>query len=232
MIYDGLDTKEYFTVEDIRRHLLPPVENHTFRQYHLKTRHGQSLIEVDIRLIEDTYVALSELKRKVAGLLYKTSPKPLILRDDPTRYDNAILDGTHDFEKFWTSGKTTLKFLVPEGESISIAKKTVSIAAGSSSTITIEGTAETRPVITATMSGSVANIKLTNTTYGETLLINKAYSAGNVVTIDLLKRFVTMGGGSQMASIPPESDFFSLRPGENQVSSNVPIKLEYQERWL
>src|SRR5690606_9323249 len=107
-------------VENVRTSVLPPIRNvlkeipGRHGALHNRVILGPRLIEVDIRLIENTRKEVKQVARKMAGLLYKKEPKKLIFKEEPKKDELAILDVNTDLERLFFTGFTTLVFLCPE----------------------------------------------------------------------------------------------------------------------
>ena len=231
MTFNGQDFDNIFVVERVTRSLSAGINNSYIKEYHLKTEIAPTSIRVKIRLIEESDLALTELKRYVAGKLYSDKPEKLILYDDPTRYDIAKLDGMPDFEKLWTTGSTELNFINYSGISYSSELKSPNISTDTS--LSIGGTRKTKPKITVLFSGVAASYKVTNMTTGKHVEITgQNFVAGNVLVVDCEKQVATLNGNPIMPKVTLLSDFFALQPGINLINSTKPGTIEYQEAWL
>lgn len=229
MNFNGVDFSDYFVVEGVERTLLPGIRNAYAKSNHMNTEILPTVIAVRIRLIENDDLSLVELKREVAGLLYTDKPAKLVLYDDPTRYDMAKLDGSTDFSKLWTSGSATLKFICAEGLSYSDFPRSAPIG-----TVHVGGTRPTKPVFTITFASIyVGDFIVSNATTGKSVTITgQPFSSGAVLVIDCQKQLVTLNGNPIMPKVTLYSDFFTLNPGNNILTSTKPGTVAFNEAWL
>lgn len=227
MIFNGIDFSDYLTVESVDRGFMPSISNTYVKKYHRRSEINPTSIKVSVRLIQDTDEELTELKRLLAGMLFTTEPKKLILYDDPTRYDLVALDGGTSLERLWTTGRTTLTFINGEGVSYSNIPRTENI-----STINVGGTWKTRPIFEMTVGSLVSEVRVTNVTTGKLVTVKSVFQVGNKVIIDCQKEIVTVNGNPIMGKVSLQSDFFDLIPGANQLSYTVPGTVKFNEAWL
>lgn len=101
--------------------------------------------------------------------------------------------------------------------------------------VSISGTAETRPVFTATFATKALFFKVSNGT--DYVLVDREFNTGDVLEIDCVKEVCRLNGDSNLAMpfVTFDSDFFALKPdGQIIVTpegvSNVDVI--YTERWL
>ena len=189
---------------------------------------GPRLIEVDIRLIENTRKEVRQVARKLAGLLYKKEPKKLIFKEEPNKYELAILDGNTDLERLFFTGFTTLVFLCPEPATYG-EKYIVDIGG----TMHNMGTYPSKGIIKIEITEETDHLEVTLLSTGEFLYIDDNFDVGDIVVIDLEKEYVTKNDYSAMPNLYLESDFFEIPVGEFEItiSSGNGI-LEFRERWL
>lgn len=237
LIYAGYNFSDEFYVEQIRRPWMQPILNESVQAndrnaYHRKTRRaGHYTIETDVRLIEDHRLTVTELKRRLSPLLFKTRPHRLETRQDPL-WDMAILDGQIDFARFLATGFATL-FWRAYGPSYG-AFRTIT-----GTSILNQGTDETWPVITLTATGSASSITVQSLTTGETMHITQELSAGQSIVIGAYDaeyrhhQTMTMNGSIIMDKLSSQADFIRLLPGENTLQvTGATVKTEFWERWL
>lgn len=126
IIFDGIDTSQYFTTEEVSYNLL----NKEIETVKVGGTPGERVIKSDINKDEFTakiffnYKQLRDaeiksefdLKRKIAELFHRDEPRPFIYSKDPNVYINVIYDGTAEIE-FFADGtaETELSFTNPDG---------------------------------------------------------------------------------------------------------------------
>lgn len=235
MIFGDVYLTQYFRIKDIRKSLLPRIENVStiipgkpgieFK----KTNLEEGYIYVDIRIRSLNKERLNELKRYLASILFTTELKKLRLPDESGVYYMAKLDGVTDIERVVTHGDVTLTFLCPDplgyGES-----KTFNLTRDT--TLRNLGTYETAGVITAKITETIDHLEITLQNTGEFIYLGHDFVAGDIVKINFEEEMIYKNGYSIMKDLYLESDFFKLPVGEFRITSNVNATLEFVERWL
>lgn len=236
MIFNGIDFSDYFVVEYIRRQFLPPIEAVTVEvpgrvgNRFVKSKLDEGVVEVDIRIIEKTRLLAQQKARQMAGLLYTTEPKKLILRDTPDSFNLAILDGDMDFEKFLHTGFTTLTFLCPDPSMYDLTETT--IVNVQSKTIVNPGTLPSRGILTV-KPGTRTNVKITLQNTGEYIHIEDSFIASDTVVIDMEEESVRKNDILIMDKLDINSDFFEIPTGNSTITTTGgTITVKYRRRWL
>ena len=236
MRFNGYDLSGLLVVEEIRRQLVPTVDNVLVRRpgrdgaEHVRTTYGTRLTEVDIRLIERDRDALQQAIRSLAGRLYTRGPARLDLHDDPDKYEMAVLDGAVDVDKLLYTGGATLVFVSPEPASYSNHVQTVEIGPGYIRNV---GTYPATGVITVTLDEPVASLRVTQLETGDMVHIDHALVENDVVVIDLGAESVTKNGASIMADVSLSSDFFEIPTGKFKITVTAGVAvLRYRARWI
>lgn len=231
MIYDGFnfDSIKGFTVEDIRRSLLPTLTISTVHASGDKgdifrsSSVGRNRVDVDIRIIADSRKELNEKVHLISCKLLKDKPSKLELRDEPNRYNMAILDGEVAINKVRATGFMTLPFLIPDGMLFDNkeTKSTTNI-----------GNIDAPWVL----KGKIVNklITIINSKTLEKVTINaKDAVSGDKITINFGEETVFINNRLAMTTLSAESDFWELQPGENPytVSGLIVEEVLHRARW-
>ncbi len=232
--FNGHDLEDYVVVEAVRRQLMPPVQNITYRmpgrdgERHIRTQLGPRVIEMDVRLIEDDKAALLSTIRTLAGILMTREPAKLEL-DESNKYEMAILDGTIEVEQFLSTGGATLRFLCPSPASYG-TKQTKNITGAN---LVNAGTYPADGVVTVTFAAPASALEVKNVTTGERVYIEHDFVATDVVVIDLAAEVVKKNGNSIDEDVFLDSDFFEIPVGTYKltVSAGTGV-LVYTDRWL
>lgn len=237
MIFNDIDFTPYLKVESIRRDILPPRSifskkipgrlGHRFIKVEMEPR----TIEVDVRLIERNRKAVQEKVRQIAGMLHTTEPKKLILRDEPTRYNIAILSESTDIEKFVNTGFATLRFLCLDPLSYSIEKNIIQL--GQSTTIYNKGTFNTTGTINININNNTNYLEVLLVETGEKIYIEDNLTTGDKILINLQDEYVKKNDALIMDKLHIISDFFELPVGKFTIKlSSGTGTLEFREVWL
>lgn len=229
VIFNNNVLNEYVIVEEIRDSILPPLftdrtDNVSSRGSRFrKNRLKEKIIEVDIRMID----GLEDKKMQLASVLYTEN---LVKLEFDGYYYMAILDGSTELVKFLYTGSVTLEFLATDpiayGEN-----RTNDIV--DNVTLILGGTYKTLPKFSFNISSTLNKIRINNMGTGKYVEVNHNFINGDKVEIDFNDKWKVRKNGSVIAeNVTIESDFFSLKVGENKLSVNIPCTLEYVERWL
>lgn len=110
-------------------------------------------------------------------------------------------------------------------------------ATGTSITIGNHTPYEVRPsLITATLGANASKITIDNVTTGRHIILNGAYTAGQVLILDIEKRTVTLNGQNIKNNLDfVESDFFGFVLSPNDVITISPVStmaIAVRGRWL
>ena len=232
MIFNGYDFKNDLVVEYIDRTLLPPISNTTYKipgkpgALLTSSDTGVGTISVKVRMFEPTRILTQALIRKVAGKLYYDTPKRLELRDEPDKYNMAILGGDTDLEKFLHTGGTDLKFQLLDPYAYSKQETTVAL----NTEFTNPGTAAGYGIISFKASaGSSVIIK----SGLKELKVIFPFVGTEVMEIDLEKELITMNGNNAMKYLSLDSDFFKIEPGKNMIEVISSIgTVTFRSRWI
>lgn len=227
--YDGVDLTDKLVVEKIDRPFvvsensslnIPGYPGELFRKNQL----GSKTINVSCRLFAENLSNLLELEDELKKILIKPTPRKLVLRDRPDKYDLAILDGTMGLDKMIRTGLLNLSFLSPSGLSYSS-----DISDGTNNI----GTAPTPWILKGVASGG--QIKISDTKHGLTVVLDDDFlNTDDEVEIDAEQEIIKINGNLNMHALYFESAFWDLKIGENEIKveglSSYDIK--YRARWL
>lgn len=235
MIFNGYDFSPYLRCNPTRS-VLPPVNVKT-----TETPNGNGEI-FDTSTLESLSIPVSarlcyrgnerpmEVRRRLAAMLYCNSPAKLVLDDDPTRYYMAILSGESPLDSLWRTGKAELTFICPDpiayGANINFEMRiTIGISVG--------GTYESHPIITAIPAANTSYWRITENTSGDYVQINHSFDGTQALVIDCANQSATIDGESTDVDVVLASNFFALRPGRTTLkTSSGTATIEYIERWL
>lgn len=119
--FDGKHSSELIdVVTDIRRRILPPVNNRTvdIPGSHGVYDYGFNFtgleIQIDIMLIGSDYADLRAKVRNIAAWLGQEEVKPLVFDDEPDKTYFARLSDSSELEEIIYSGSASLTFLCPD----------------------------------------------------------------------------------------------------------------------
>lgn len=238
MIFNNIDFSTLFTVEKIQVPMLPSILNSYIEvpkmrgSKFVRNRLDMKAINVDIRLIEDSADDVATKVRTLAGQLYTTEPKKLIL-DDSGLYETAVLDGQIDIDKLLYTGFAILTFICPDPLSY---KDKPSVSIVDTAALSIGGTYETLPKFTISVDSTISYIKISHTESGKYVHVEHAFVSGDVVEIDFSDKWKVRKNDVVIAEdVYIESDYFALNVGVNNVSvlpTGLDVVMEYKERWL
>ncbi len=236
MIYNGFDFSPWFKTKLITRSLLPEYDVETQDIPYLP---GERVMHVKLKPLPLKVLAewrarpsddMAALRRIMAARLVCLKEAPLYLDDERHLgvYYMAMLTSPNELDTLWHTGSAELDFTAYDPIAYG-AKR--SGAVGYSTTLTVGGSFETRPVITCKPGGSVSYLKLTNMDTGEFVQINENLNSSASVVIDMEEQHVTVNGQTHAPTY--ESSFFPLHPGRNSLRlSSGTGTIEWTERHI
>lgn len=238
MIFNNIDFEEFLIVERINRNLLPPIEGDGVvipgrpGRLSVPPTIGSGTISVDIRIIEDDLLTVQQVARKVAGLLFTTQPKVLKLRDEPGRYNYAMISGEIELQKVPISkvvGSSTLIFRCDDPLTYDENMKNESDISGK--VLENKGTAKTKKaVISLDVLSTVSFVKITLKETLDHVQINQNLVSGDRVLIDLDREVVSVN--DILVPVTLDSDFFEIPSGKFTINSNTgAMAITYKEAW-
>lgn len=231
MEFKGKQFDDFLVVEEVRRSLMPSISNEIVKNRNRRSEIRPTFINVKVRLISDTELNFAELKRTLAGMLHSEKPEKLVLYDDPTRYDMAIVDGNTDLDRLWTTGTTVVTFVNAEGLSYSMDKKTPVL--NGQGTVVSSATWKTFPVLKVSFTATKVGYKITNVTTGKHFeLKNITFNSGNQLVINCKDRIVTLNGNPIKDKVTLASDYIYLQSGNNVLNPTNETTVEFNEVWL
>lgn len=115
--FAGVDLRDYCTILNVNRSLLPPRINSSKSiptmngSYYTGFHYGERIIKLDIFIHGKTKETYAKNLRKLASILNVKSPSKLYISDEPDKYYYAILDGDTTLTREVFSGTSTLTFI-------------------------------------------------------------------------------------------------------------------------
>lgn len=130
IIFNGQDLKKYFDkILDIRRDILPPRSIQFLEvpgragSYFANVREESRIIEVDVFMKDQSFEALRSRIRQAAEILDTDEPAPLVISDEPDKVWMGILMEDTALEEVIYTGRTTLRFFIPDPYAEAIEEK-------------------------------------------------------------------------------------------------------------
>ena len=235
LAYNGHDFSEHVTAELLEPagHALSP------RTLAVPGRPGAALLGCElppralrVRLFLDAGVTLtaeerSAIRHEMYGWLVAPMGAELSLTGEPDlTWRDAVVTGVSDWDSLFEDGSCEVEFTCFDPVAYGDVKTS---AAG---TLTVGGTWTTWPVVTLTvLAGS--SVKVTDE-LGRYVLVERQFSAGDVVVMDFRREAVTVEGEDASADVAVESTFFPLSPGSHTLafSGCSAHTVAWTERWL
>ena len=239
IVFNGHDLSNLVMCR-MERPVLPPI---TVSSQEVGGKHGEHFkratmkgydIVVNIWLRSEDRRRVADIRHELAALLWSPEPAPLVLPDDPTHYNLAVLSGETDLGAITSElPETTLLFHVCDPISYG-AEHSESLVTGTAKTLVSGGTWPSFPVVTSVLSGGTW--KITNQDTSDYVEVNAdtfgaELTAGATLVCDMALERVTINGSD--AGVEMLSNFFSLF-GETsvKVSGATSTTVDWRERCL
>ena len=235
IVYNGHDFSPYVTAELVEPagHALSP------RTLPVPGRPGAVLLGcelpprvLNVRLFLDAGVTLmaeerSAIRHELYGWLVAPMGTELSLTGEPDlTWRDAVVTGVSDWDSLFEDGSCEVEFTCFDPVTYGDGKSSTASA------LTVGGTWATWPVVTLTaLAGD--SVKVADGS-GRYVLVERDFSAGDVVVMDFAAEVVTVGGEDASADVAVESTFFSLSPGPHSLtfSGCSAHTVSWTERWL
>lgn len=230
MIFNDFSFEDLLIVEHIDRSLMPTIFNESrhipgqIGSRFIKSNAHIGLITVKCRLIEETREKVQETIRIVAGKLYTDKPSKLELRDEPDKYNIAIVTGSTDVEKYLYTGYFEITFECHDPLAYS-AEKTQAL----NTPFNNDGTRPAKGIITFTASAG-EQVLISNGK--ETLKLIYPFVGTEVLIVDLDKELITINDNNAMKYLSLDSDFFGIKIGSNAITVDGVGTIKFSERWI
>lgn len=235
IVYNGHDLSPYATAELVEPagHALEP------RALAVPGRPGAALLGcelpprmLNVRLFLDAGVTLtaeerSAIRHELYGWLVAPMGAELSLSGEPDlTWRDAVVTGVSDWDTLFEGGSCEVEFTCFDPVAYGDEKSSAA------STLTVGGTWTTWPVATLTALAGTS-VKMADE-LGRYVLVERQFSAGDVVVMDFAAEAVAVGGEDASADVAVESTFFSLTPGSHTLafSGCSAHTVEWIERWL
>ena len=235
MIYNGQDLSSLIIINKVERAMTPLVTNVVKQKRFIKREYAEKTITVRVTIKHDVLQTIDVLNR-----VFSVPNQKLILKDQPTRYYEAVLTGEIIPTSSVRGAELQLQFLIPKGVSYSTAEKNGTVIGGK---LTVEnnGTAPVYPTYTFIAASPYKMIALAHPNgkavqygyeNGEDII-----KTGDVVRFESESNTLLINGKRKY--INPASQVFGILPGTTQIEVSadgnkaIPsIKCIYRECWL
>lgn len=231
MIFNGFDFTDLLVVEYIDRSLMPSI---SIEGTNIPGKHGMRFkelvmspteITVKCRIIGTSRIETQQIIRTIAGKLYTETPARLELRDEPDKYNMAILSGSSDVEKWFATGYMVLTFECTDIYAYSKVENTQPLNTSfiNEGTYPSTGIIEVQPNIgdTLVISNGTKSLTLMNT-----------FNGTETIKVFLEKQLITMNDNNAMYLLTLDSDFFDIPTGSANITATGTGTVTYVERWL
>ena len=231
MKFNGHDFTNLLVVESIERSLMPSIYNRSktipdkIGSYFTDSNVGNGQIIVRCRIIKDTRYEVQETVREVAGLLYSKEPRKLELRDEPSLYNMAILSGMSDVGKYLHTGYVELMFECHDPFAYGLLELEKKL----NEPFEYRGGHST-PGIIDLLAPSDDLMVISNG--NKEIKLIYPFDGTQKVHVDLEKQNITINNNNAMKYLTLDSDFFTISPGKNIITTNGEGVIKYRNRWL
>lgn len=170
---------------------------------------------------------LSRIRHEMRAWLCQPGCSTLVLPDDPSlEYYDALLTGAATWSSLFETGECVVTFTLfdPVAYGEYRLERTTRFGVG--------GTWPALPEIAMTASEG-SSVQVSNVAAQKSVLIEKAFSGGEVVVIDCEAESVTVDGADSRNKVALGSDFFALSPGSCELAFAGCSTFEvcFRERW-
>lgn len=190
-------------------------------------------VDVTVRLFMDMgfnpgFTGMAQMRAKLRSWLCWPAGGNLILPDDPEiEYKDALLVGATDWSNLFEDGECTLTFTLfdPIGYGAKRVERALRFDVG--------GTWPTLPKFQL-VADAGSQVSVSHKTAGRAIVIDYGFLGEEAVVIDCADETVRINDADARDCIALSSDFFSLGPGGNTLSTTgcSCIETRFTERWI
>lgn len=169
----------------------------------------------------------SEARHTLYGWLVAPEGGELSLSGEPgLTWRDAVVTGVSDWDSLFEDGSCEAEFTCFDPVAYGDA------ASSTGTAVTVGGTWSTWPVVELTASAG-SSVRVADE-LGRYVLVERAFSAGDVVVMDFATETVTVDGADAGADVAVESTFFPLAPGSHALAfaGCSAHEVSWTERWL
>lgn len=198
-------------------------------------RRPERILGVNFTINAASSLEIREKVDELSELLNTEEEAPITFTDEINKTYFGMLDGKPDWDEFIYQGKGIIDFVCFDPDKIGL-EKTYDFVNDTVSPVN-NGTALTKPTITATFTATATEFRVTHAESGQYVRIIRNFVVGDVLELDFAKEKVTLNGIVNMTLLDwANSDFFELKPGSNTLNV-TPVgvantEITYQERWV
>ncbi|UDY80757.1 tail family protein [Geobacillus phage GR1] len=246
LTFNGHDLSNDIRVTDVKRPVLPPSVLTTstivgrpgaFLYY---KQHGAYTIPVDFMIIEKDQKVLRQKVRDLADKLDTDEPAPLIFKDEPDKFINAIVSNDTELSEQLAIGSGTINFFCPDPYWYAVEDDIIERYAPGVYEFERKGTAESYPLIEIEGLNSTGKITIGN--QDASMDYTGELKEGEVLYLDtdLITAYVKDSSGNVRSVMDKLSnlDFPVLKKGTNFLSIIVSgdatvsyVKITCRSRW-
>ncbi|WP_170958671.1 distal tail protein Dit [Bacillus wiedmannii] len=243
--FNGRDLSSDIRVTDVKRPVLPPslITSSTIvgrpGAFLFYKQHGSYTIPVDFMIIEKKQTELRNKVRSLAEKLDTTEPAPLIFKDEPDKYINAIVSDESELSETLAIGSGTINFFCPDPYWYAVKDDVITKTGPGEYNFTRKGTAESYPLIEIKGSSSGGGITVSDGNNKMTFRGSLSNGETLVLDTDLITAYIVKADGKTVSVLDKLDtlDFPVLRPGASYLSVSVSgatvsnVKITCRSRW-
>lgn len=244
--FNGRDLSSDIRVTDVKRPVLPPslITSSTIvgrpGAFLFYKQHGSYSIPVSFTIIAKKQDELRNKVRSLAEKLDTTEPAPLIFKDEPDKYINAIVSDDSELSETLSYGMGTINFFCPDPYWYAIKDDVITKTAPGEYNFARKGTAESYPLIE--IKGASSGGRITISDGSNKMTFTGSLNSGETLVLDtdLITAYIIKPDGKTVSALEKLDtlDFPVLRPGTAYLSVSVAsgatvsnVKITCRSRW-
>lgn len=244
--FNGKDLSSDIRVIDVKRPILPPslITSSTIvgrpGAFLFISKDGSYTIPVDFMIIEKQQTALRQKIRSLAEKLDTLEPAPLIFKDEPDKYINAIVSDDSELSETLAIGSGTINFFCPDPYWYAVKDDVIVKTAPGNYEFARKGTAESYPLIE--IKGRNAGGKITISDGNNQMTFDGSLGDGETLVLDtdLITAYIIKIDGKTISVmdkldtldfpvLQPKTANLSVATSSGATVSNV--KITCRSRW-
>lgn len=144
-------------------------------------------------------------------------PSPLVFKEQPNRYMNAVVTGNTDITDLFVAGEGA--FTLRADNPLKYLEKSQSTNGKGSCTVNYSGTRKEQAVIEIALDKACKKVEIVNSADSKKVVsLSADFKAGQKITVDCKKKLVKLNGKVDMNLLNLSSDWFFIMPKSNKIS--------------
>lgn len=192
-----------------------------------RKRRSPRTLDISYQVIGSTRSEIRQNIDELNGIFNVNHDVPIVFPDESDKTYFGQPESNSEGQELFFMHEGSFRIVCPDPDKIGQQKqRTVD-----GNSFTYRGTSPTFPIITVDFSESASSFEVSNQD-GERVKVNYDFQNGDVLELNFSTQKISINGNVQMTALAwTISKWFSIKPGENTLTSTQPADMTYKVRW-